>query len=323
MIISKTPLRITLAGGGTDLPSYYKKNSGYVLSLAINKYIYISLNKTFVDSFQLKYSEYEKVKKISHIKHNLIRESFKHFKIRDKLEIASIADVPSGTGLGSSGSFGVGLFNVLSKYKNLNFSKRELAIESSKIEMEKLKANVGHQDNIIAAYGGITEQVYQSDKIKIKKLKTSSEFRNVISNNLVMVYTNFERSASKILQKQNVLSKEKNLEMITNLNNTKELGFETKKLIINNNFKEYYKILKEHWKIKKSRDKNITNSKIDQMYEYGIKNGAESGKLIGAGGGGFLLFFTHNKNKLISAFNKKKVREFEFSISDEGTQILK
>ena len=323
MIISKTPLRITLAGGGTDLPSYYKKNSGYVLSLAINKYIYISLNKTFVDSFQLKYSEYEKVKKISHIKHNLIRESFKHFKIRDKLEIASIADVPSGTGLGSSGSFGVGLFNVLSKYKNLNFSKRELAIESSKIEMEKLKANVGHQDNIIAAYGGITEQVYQSDKIKIKKLKTSSEFRNVISNNLVMVYTNFERSASKILQKQNILSKEKNLEMITNLNNTKELGFETKKLIINNNFKEYYKILKEHWKIKKSRDKNITNSKIDQMYEYGIKNGAESGKLIGAGGGGFLLFFTHNKNKLISAFNKKKVREFEFSISDEGTQILK
>ena len=119
MIISKTPLRITLAGGGTDLPSYYKKNSGYVLSLAINKYIYISLNKTFVDSFQLKYSEYEKVKKISHIKHNLIRESFKHFKIKDKLEIASIADVPSGTGLGSSGSFGVGLFNVLSKYKNL------------------------------------------------------------------------------------------------------------------------------------------------------------------------------------------------------------
>ena len=323
MIISKTPLRITLAGGGTDLPSYYKKNSGYVLSLAINKYIYISLNKTFVDSFQLKYSEYEKVKKISHIKHNLIRESFKRFKIKDKLEIASIADVPSGTGLGSSGSFGVGLFNVLSKYKNLNFSKRELAIESSKIEMEKLKANVGHQDNIIAAYGGITEQVYQSDKIKIKKLKTSSEFRNVISNNLVMVYTNFERSASKILQKQNVLSKEKNLEMITSLNNTKELGFETKKLIINKNFKEYYRILKEHWKIKKSRDKNITNSKIDQMYEYGIKNGAESGKLIGAGGGGFLLFFTHNKSKLINAFNKKKVREFEFNISDEGTQILK
>lgn len=323
MIISKTPLRITLAGGGTDLPSYYKKNSGFVISLAINKYIYISLNKTFVDSFQLKYSEYEKVKTINEIKHNLIRETFRYFKIKDKLEIASIADVPSGTGLGSSGSFGVGLFNLLSNYKKLSFSKKKLAIESSMIEMKKLKANVGHQDNIIAAYGGITEQNYTSKEIKIKKLKISNEFKNVVSRNLVMFYTNFERSASKILYKQNTLSKEKNSEMIENLDNTKQLGFETKKLIINNNFSEYHRILKEHWKIKRSRDKNISNSTIDQMYEYGIRNGAISGKLIGAGGGGFLLFFTKNRKKLITAFRKKKITEFKFSISEDGTKILK
>ena len=150
MIISKTPLRITLAGGGTDLPSYYKKNSGYVISMAINKNVYISLNKTFVNYFQLKYSDYEKVKNINYIKHNLIREQLKYLNIKDKLEISSIADVPSGTGLGSSGSFGVGLFNALQKLKKLNLSKREIALKSSKIEMEKVKARVGHQDNIIA-----------------------------------------------------------------------------------------------------------------------------------------------------------------------------
>ena len=295
MIISKTPLRITLAGGGTDLPSYYKKNSGYVISMAINKNVYISLNKTFVNYFQLKYSDYEKVKNINYIKHNLIREQLKYFNIKDKLEISSIADVPSGTGLGSSGSFGVGLFNALQKLKKLNLSKREIALKSSKIEMEKVKARVGHQDNIIATYGGITEQNYSSKSIRINKMKITKNFQYVVNNNLVMFYTNLNRSASDILSKQDKLSKLDNKKIINNLNETKKLGLEVRKLIIEDKFHEYDRILHEHWKIKKQRDKNISNSKINQMFDFGIKNGAISGKLIGAGGGGFFLFYTKDK----------------------------
>ena len=290
MIISTPPLRITFAGGGTDLPSYYKKNSGYVISMAINKNVYISLNKTFVNYFQLKYSDYEKVKNINYIKHNLIREQLKYFNIKDKLEISSIADVPSGTGLGSSGSFGVGLFNALQKLKKLNLSKREIALKSSKIEMEKVKARVGHQDNIIATYGGITEQNYSSKSIRINKMKITKNFQYVVNNNLVMFYTNLNRSASNILSKQDKLSKLDNKKIINNLNETKKLGLEVRKLIIEDKFHEYDRILHEHWKIKKLRDKNISNSKINQMFDFGIKNGAISGKLIGAGGGGFFYF---------------------------------
>lgn len=323
MIISKTPLRITLAGGGTDLPSYYLKDSGYVISLAIDKYIYISLNKTFVDYFQLKYSKYEKVKKIEDIKHNLIRETLRYFKIKDKLEIASIADVPSGTGLGSSGSFNVGLFNVLNQYLNKKLSQREIALESSKIEMNKLNANVGHQDNIIASFGGITEQTYTKENIKINKLKISNKFNDVVKSKLVMFYTNYNRSASKILYKQNKLSKKNNTKILSNLSETKQLGFETKKMILNDTFHEYDRILREHWKIKRLRDKKISNPKIDNMYEFGMKNGATAGKLIGAGGGGFLLFYTNNKNKLINAFKRKEIQSFDFKISAEGSKILK
>ena len=267
------------------------KNSGYVISMAINKNIYISLNKTFVNYFQLKYSDYEKVKNINYIKHNLIREQLKYFNIKDKLEISSIADVPSGTGLGSSGSFGVGLFNALQKLKKLNLSKREIALKSSKIEMEKVKARVGHQDNIIATYGGITEQNYSSKSIKINKMKITKNFQYVVNNNLVMFYTNLNRSASDILSKQDKLSKLDNKKIINNLNETKKLGLEVRKLIIEDKFHEYDRILHEHWKIKKLRDKNISNSKINQMFDFGIKNGAISGKLIGAGGGGFSILY--------------------------------
>ena len=323
MIISKTPLRITLAGGGTDLPSYYKKNSGYVISMAINKNVYISLNKTFVNYFQLKYSDYEKVKNINYIKHNLIREQLKYFNIKDKLEISSIADVPSGTGLGSSGSFGVGLFNALQKLKKLNLSKREIALKSSKIEMEKVKARVGHQDNIIATYGGITEQNYSSKSIRINKMKITKNFQYVVNNNLVMFYTNLNRSASDILSKQDKLSKLDNKKIINNLNETKKLGLEVRKLIIEDKFHEYDRILHEHWKIKKLRDKNISNSKINQMFDFGIKNGAISGKLIGAGGGGFFLFYTKDKKRLIKAFRRRKVPDFAFKLNFKGSEILK
>lgn len=323
MIISKTPLRITLAGGGTDLPSYYKKNSGYVISMAINKNVYISLNKTFVNYFQLKYSDYEKVKNINNIKHNLIREHLKYFNIKDKLEISSIADVPSGTGLGSSGSFGVGLFNALQKLKKLNLSKREIALKSSKIEMEKVKARVGHQDNIIATYGGITEQNYSSKSIRINKMKITKNFQYVVNNNLVMFYTNLNRSASDILSKQDKLSKLDNKKIINNLNETKKLGLEVRKLIIGDKFHEYDRILNEHWKIKKLRDKNISNSKINQMFDFGIKNGAISGKLIGAGGGGFFLFYTKDKKRLIKAFRRRKVPDFAFKLNVKGSELLK
>ena len=323
MIVSKTPLRITLAGGGTDLPSYYKKNTGYVISMAINKNIYISVNKTFVNYFQLKYSDYEKVKNINQIKHNLIREQLKYFDIKDKLEISSIADVPSGTGLGSSGSFGVGLFNALQKLKKLNLSKREIALKSSKIEMEKVKAKVGHQDNIIATYGGITEQNYSSKFIKINKMKITKNFQYIVNNNLVMFYTNLNRSASDILSNQDKLSKLENKKIINNLNETKKLGLEVRKLIIEDKFHEYHRILHEHWKIKKIRDKNISNPKINQMFDFGIKNGAISGKLIGAGGGGFFLFYTRDKKRLVKAFERKKVPDFRFKLNIKGSEILK
>lgn len=320
MIITKTPLRITLGGGGTDLPSYYNKRNGYVLSLAINKYIYIFLNKTFINHFQIKYSQYEKVRNLNEIKHNLIRESFKKFKIKDKLEISSIADVPSGTGLGSSGTFGVGLFKALYKYNNINVSKFDLALNSSKLEINKLKENVGHQDNFVASYGGLVEQKYYKKKIVINKLKISDSFENVIKENLIMFYTGSTRSASKVLKIQDKKTKEEDKKMLKNLDEVKSLGIETKKLIQNNNFEEYDLILKEHWKLKKSRDNNISNNKINDLFEHGIKNGATAGKLVGAGGGGFILFYTKNKKKLKKAF--KKSMHFEFDYTDSGCELI-
>jgi D-glycero-alpha-D-manno-heptose-7-phosphate kinase len=322
MIITKTPLRITLGGGGTDLPSYYNENDGYVISLTINKYIYVFLNRTFINFFQLKYSNYEKVKNIHSIKHDLIREQLKYFNIKEKIEISTIADVPSGTGLGSSGAFGVGLFYALSNFSKRNYSTYKIAKISSDIEINVLKNNVGHQDNFIAAYGGLLEQKYKKDLITIKNIKISKSFRDTIQNNLVMFYTGQVRNSHKILSEQVNKSKNNDKKIIENLNETKFLALETYKIIKNNNFNEYYKILLEHWKIKKSRSKNISNSKINNMYEFGIKNGALGGKIVGAGGGGFLIFFTNDKKKLIKKFKEKNIKEFNFNIACNGTRLI-
>jgi D-glycero-alpha-D-manno-heptose-7-phosphate kinase len=322
MIITKTPLRITLGGGGTDMPSFYNKKNGYVISLAINKYIYIFLNKTFVNFYQLKYSNFEKVKNIEDIKHNLIRENFIFFNVKEKLELSSFADIPSGTGLGSSGTFGVGLFNALNIYYKKKYSNYEIAKNSSDIEINKVGAKIGHQDNFIATFGGLLEQKYKKNSILIKKLIISNSFKNIIKNNLVLFYTGKTRLASEVLSSQDNKINNNDKKTLKDLEDIKSLGLETGKIIKDNSFHEYYRILNEHWKLKKSMNKKVSNSKINDMYEFGLKNGALGGKLVGAGGGGFLMFFTKNKKKLVIKFQERNIKELDFNISEIGTKQL-
>ena len=324
MIISRSPLRITLGGGGTDLPSYYKKNSGFTLSAAINKYVYIAIHKTFEDGFFLKYSNYENKKEINTIKHPLIREALKITKTKDKnLQIVSIADIPAGTGLGSSASFTTALLKGLYYNQNKDISKKDLAEQASKIEINILKEPVGKQDQYIASHGGLRIFKYlRNGNVKILKTNIKKEIINNLEKNLVLYFTGFSRKSSVILNEQDIKTKRKNNEMIKNLDFVKQLGIDSLKSLQKGDFKEFCRILREHWEYKKKRSAKMSNSYINFCYDYALKNGAMAGKLVGAGGGGFLMLYTQNKKKLHNFLKKKKIKKIDFKFDYNGTKIL-
>ena len=279
MIISRTPLRISLGGGGTDLPSFYKKESGFVISASIDKYIYISLNQNFTSDYFIRYSLNERVKNRNRIKHDIFRETLKRFKINEGIEITSLADIQSGTGLGSSGAFTVGLINALMRFKKRNPKKNKIASEACKIEIDILKRKVGKQDQFSTAIGGITYQKYNSNgTVIINKPMLSKTKMLDFSDKLLLFYTGETRNASKVLSLQNV---KKSSDVMKNLIETKNIG-KVVKIIDEADFESYGQLLNKHWNIKRERAKGITNKKIDEIYELGINNGAVGGKLVGA-----------------------------------------
>jgi len=324
MIIARSPLRITLGGGGTDLPSYYEKREGFLISAAIDKYVYITLHKTFEKEIILKYSKFEKVNEIDEIKHPIIREALKLLDIKEtNLEICSMADIPAGTGLGSSSTFTTALLRALHSMQGNIVSTRTLAEEACEIEMNRLAQPIGKQDQYIAAYGGITCMNFHKDGyVWVDPLNISKETLYNLEDNLILFFTGFTHSAGNILKEQDDKSKKDDSEMLKNLDFVKDLGFQSKIAFEKGDLDTFADIMNVHWEHKKKRSGGMSNPQIDEWYDYAMKNGALGGKMIGAGGGGFLLFYTKDKIRLREAMKATGMSEVRFRFEPEGAKIL-
>jgi D-glycero-alpha-D-manno-heptose-7-phosphate kinase len=325
MIITRSPLRITLGGGGTDLPSYYENHSGFLIAAAINKYVYITLHPTFQQEFIIKYSQMERVTSIGAIEHPIIRESMMALGLANNgyLEITSMADIPAGTGLGSSGSFTTALLKALHAYKRNLIHPSELAEQACDIEINKLKEPVGKQDQYIAAYGGITcFQYCPGGTVTAWPLRISEETQYNLEDNLLLFFTGYSRSASKVLQEQHDKSRAMDSVMIDNLHFVKDLAKQSQAALEGGDLRAFARLMHVHWEHKKKRSANMSNTQINDWYDCGMANGALGGKLIGAGGGGFLMFYTEDKPRLRSAMQGCGLPEVRFAFSFEGTTVL-
>ncbi len=324
MIITRSPLRITLGGGGTDLPSYYNKYDGFLIAAAIDKYVYITVNKAFRPGIFLKYSKIEEISTVSDIVHPIIRESIRLVNSEmNHFEMSSITDIPAGTGLGSSGSFTTALIKALYSYNNNSISQRRLAEQACIVEIDKLHEPIGKQDQYIAAYGGITCFEFKKDgTVEVSPLKIDKETLYNLEDNLLLFFTGYSRSASSILKEQDDKSKTNDNEMIENLHFIKELGLKSKAALEQGNLSEFGRLMNTHWEHKKKRSGTMSNPKIDGWYNLALKNGAVGGKLIGAGGGGFLMFYAEDKAKLRHTLMKEGLEEVRFRFDFEGTKTI-
>jgi len=324
MIIIRSPLRITLGGGGTDLPSYYRKHSGYLIAAAIDKYVYIAINSAFTDDVILKYSQYERVKNIDEIRHRIFRECLRETGVRiNGLEICSMADMPHGTGLGSSGSFITALLKALYTFDKKPVSTRFIAESAVRIELEKLGEPIGKQDQYIAAFGGVTQFEFLPDEhVEVSQLTASKETLYELEDNLMLFFTGYSRSASEILSEQDSKSRQDDEAMMANLHFIKELGYKSKAALENGNLIEFGRLMNEHWEYKRKRSSNMSNPQIDSWYNIALVNGAVGGKLIGAGGGGFLMFLAEDRARLRKAMTAEGLQEVRFRFDFEGTKVV-
>lgn len=324
MIITRSPLRISLGGGGTDLPSYYRKHSGFLVAAAIDKYVYITLHQTFVKELIVKYSKLERVSSSADIQHPIIREAFQLVGLDGSyLELTSMADIPAGTGLGSSGSFTTALLKALHTYKKNLIHPRELAEQACHIEIDRLREPVGKQDQYIAAYGGITcFQFLPNDQVEVWPLQISTETLYNLEDNLLLFFTGYNRAASDILKEQDDKTRQRDQSMIDNLHFIKELGYQSKEALESGDLRKFAELMNVHWQYKKQRSGGMSNSNIDAWYDLAMANGALGGKLIGAGGGGFLMFYAEDKTRLRHAMLQAGLREVRFRFDFEGTKVV-
>lgn len=323
MIITRSPLRISLGGGGTDLPSYYDEHGGFLIAAAIDKYVYINIHRRFVDGYLLKYSHLEEAETVDDIKHPIVRECLRLAGVPRNLEITSMADMPAGTGLGSSGSFTTALLKALHCYRKSLVSPQQLAEEACYIELDVLREPIGKQDQFIAAYGGITCFEFNRDEpVRATPLQVSDETLFNLEDNLLLFFTGYSRSASAILKDQDDKSKRHDPAMIDNLHFVKELGRRSLASLEAGDLLEFGRLMDEHWQNKKKRSGSMSNPDIDRWYETAITHGAVGGKLIGAGGGGFLMFYAADKVRLRHTMRELGLREVRFRFDFEGAKIL-
>ncbi|HRQ81900.1 MAG TPA: hypothetical protein PKZ97_12355 [Azospirillaceae bacterium] len=324
MIITRSPLRVTLGGGGTDLPSYYLQNEGFLVAAAIDKYVYITLHQTFVEDLIVKYSQMERVPAAADLKHPIVREAFRLVGLEGRyLEITSMADIPAGTGLGSSGSFTTALLKALHTHQRNLVHPRELAEEACHIEIDRLEQPIGKQDQYIAAFGGLTCFHFKKDgSIDAWPLRICEETRNNLEDGLVLFFTGYSRSASEILQDQDKRTRGDDLSMIDNLHYTKELGYRSAEALESGRLRDFGLLMHEHWEHKKNRSGGMSNPTINEWYDLAMRNGAVGGKLIGAGGGGFLMFYTEEKARLRHAMMAANLREVRFRFDFEGSKVV-
>ncbi|GAB7521225.1 GHMP family kinase ATP-binding protein [Paraburkholderia sp. 2C] len=324
MIIARSPLRISLGGGGTDLPSYYRDHEGFLISAAIDKYVYVTVMRPFTEGVYLKYSQLEHVEKIAEVKHPIIREALQILNFKTpQVEITTLADIPAGTGLGSSGSFTTALLKALYTHRKRHLHQEELAELACHIEIDRLSQPIGKQDQYIAAVGGVTcFTFHQDDKVTATPLNLSQDSMFDLEDNLLLFFTGYSRSASGILKDQQVRSQNNDAEMLNNLHYVKDLGYRSKEALESGNMTAFGELMHEHWEHKKKRSGGMSNPKIDEWYDLGMKNGAVGGKLVGAGGGGFLMFLAHDRNKLRHAMAKAGLEEVRFRFDFEGTKVV-
>jgi D-glycero-alpha-D-manno-heptose-7-phosphate kinase len=324
MIIARSPLRITLGGGGTDLPSYYRDHNGFLVSAAIDKYVYVNVMRPFNEGIYLKYSLLEHVEKIAEVKHPIIREALLLIGFKTpQIEITTLADIPAGTGLGSSGSFTTALLKALYTHRKRHLHQDELAELACHIEIERLGEPIGKQDQYIAAIGGVTcFTFHKDDKVTAEPLGINMATLFDLEDNLLLFFTGFSRSASGILKDQKTKSQQNDQDMLNNLHYVKELGYRSRDALVDGKTILFGELMHEHWEHKKRRSGGMSNPKIDEWYDLGMKNGAVGGKLVGAGGGGFLMFMAHDRNKLRHAMADAGLEEVRFKFDYEGTKVV-
>jgi D-glycero-alpha-D-manno-heptose-7-phosphate kinase len=324
MIIARSPLRISLGGGGTDLPSYYRQHTGFVMSAAIDKYVYITLNESFFQQLSVRYSKMELVRNAEDVQHPIVRQALALMDLRrPKMDIACMADVPAGTGLGSSGSFCTALLCVLYAHKRIFVSPQRLARKACEIEIDILKEPVGKQDPYIAACGGITEFTFlPNDEVEVAPITLDADTLASLEENLLLFFTGATRLASEILQDQDAKTQQGDEQMVANLHFMKQLGYASKKALESGALDEFADLMNVHWERKRARTEGMSNSRIDEWYALARRNGALGGKLVGAGGGGFLMFYAKDKERLRAAMRCAGLEELRFRFDFQGTRII-
>ena len=325
MIVSRTPFRITLGGGGTDLPSYYKDHGGFIFSFCLSKYMYVCINRPSADDLiRLKYSISESVESIDDLQHDIAKACLQRVGIDSKIEIASLSDIPAGSGLGSSSTYTVGLLNGLhslnGNYKSLEF----LADEACTIEMDILNKPMGKQDQYLAALGGfVVLEIDKDGTVKSKKINLEKSIMNELNRNLLIFYTGQQRKNNKILKEQDDSTKNNKKEVLNSLHYIKESGYKILDIVQSGNIDELGLMFKDHWEMKKKLSSGITNSAIDSIYNTALENGATGGKISGAGGGGFFTFYCNKEHqKLRDAMKAEGLKELEYSFDLDGSKII-
>jgi D-glycero-alpha-D-manno-heptose-7-phosphate kinase len=321
MIITRTPFRISFAGGGSDLKSFYKNFGGAVLSTSINKYVYLNSHTFFEkDKSLIKYRKTELVSSNDEINHPIIRQVFKHFNI-NQIELNSTADIPAGTGMGSSSSFTVGLINLCCEINGITMSKKEIAELACHVEINLLNEPIGKQDQYAASFGGLNFIKFNNDSsVSVEKINLPISQKKKINKNLLLFFTGISRSANEVLEKQ-----KKNIEANKKINNLKQmvdLAYDLRDELKAGNIESLGEILNEGWIKKRELTSNISNSIIDELYELGIKSGAKGGKLLGAGAGGFILFYCEQRKQQNLRNKLSHLTEYKFKIEDSGTQTI-
>jgi D-glycero-alpha-D-manno-heptose-7-phosphate kinase len=324
MIITRSPLRITLGGGGTDLPSYYEQHGGFLIAAAIDKYVYVTVMRPFTPGIYLKYSSLEHVEQVDEVQHPIIREALRTIGFRTpQVEITTLADIPSGTGLGSSGSFTTALVKALYAHRRRLLHPSELAATACDIEINRLREPVGKQDQYIAAYGGVTCFTFHEDgRVEAEPIGASMQSLFNLEDNLLLFFTGFSRSAGAVLADQKARSERGDADVLANLHAVKELGFRSRRALEKGDTALFGEIMHQQWEQKKRRSGGMTNPHIDEWYELGRKSGAIGGKLVGAGGGGFLMFYAEDHRRLRDAMSKAGLEEVRFRFDFEGTKVL-
>ncbi len=323
MLITRTPLRITLGGGGTDLPSYYERHPGFVISAAIDKYIYIGMNRTFTNDYFLKYSALERVSEASEIEHPIIRTVLEQHAVGPAIEVVSLADIPAGTGLGSSGAFTVGLLRAVYAWNEQPVTAGELAEEACRVEIELLGRPVGKQDQYIAAFGGLTCFEFETHGgVRVSPLNVPGTTLQELEQRLVMFFTGSLRRADDLLEDQRRRTEAGDEAMLEGLREVERLGGLTHDALVAGDVDRFGGLMHEHWLAKRERSKGVSNPDVDRWYELGVANGAVGGKLTGAGGGGFLLFLAEDADALRRALGAEGLTEVEFRFEPEGSRVI-